>query len=425
MRRTATRRPPRALPVLVAALVAPLLAGCGAGGGDNTVRWFVFQEASGAYARAAADCTEQAAGRYAIRLEPLPSTADQQRALLVRRLAARDGTVDVLGMDVIWTAEFAGAGWLRPWDGARAVEVSRGVLAGPLATARYQDRLWAAPFSSNTQLLWYRKSRVSRPPQTWAQLIDRAEALPAGQNQVGVQGGRYEGYTVWVNSLLASAGTGLVANADRPGRAAADLDDVPAREALGVIRRLATSPVADESLAVADEARTRLEFQSGAATFMVNYPTIWPAARRDAPDVFADLGYARYPAVRAGTPSRPPLGGLNLGVSAYSRHPDLAFEAAACLRGAANQTRAAVAGGLPPALDAVYDLPEVRRQFPFGDLLRRSIADAAPRPATPAYSDVSLAVLQVLHPPAGVDPDTAVPRLRRTIDDALASRALL
>jgi len=35
----------------------------------------------------------------------------------VRRLAARDAGVDIIAMDVIWTAEFAEAGWIRPWEG--------------------------------------------------------------------------------------------------------------------------------------------------------------------------------------------------------------------------------------------------------------------------------------------------------------------
>ena len=69
--------------------------------------------------------------------------------------------------------------------------------------------------------------------------------------------------------------------------------------------------------------------------------------------------------------------------------------------------------------------PDVARQYPFGDLLRTSIAAAVPRPATPAYNDVSLAVQQVLHPPSGVDPVAAVPKLRETVDAALDSRALL
>jgi multiple sugar transport system substrate-binding protein len=411
---------------LLAVLVAvPLLVGCGGGDGAVTLRWYVGQESSGAYRTAAQACTDASGGRYEISLESLPRNSDAQRELLVRRLAAGDRTVDLIGLDVIWTAEFAEAGWLRPWTGPAARAVSAGVLAGPLATATYRRQLWAAPFTSNSQLLWYRKSRVPAPPATWDAMIDQAEALPAGENGIAVQGGRYEGYTVWVNALLASAGTALVADPDRPAEARADLDDAPTRLALGVIRRLAASPVADPGLAAATETETRQALLSGSATFALTYPPLWASARADAPELVPDLGWARYPAVVAGRPSRPPLGGVNLGVGSSSRHPAEAFEAAACLRSAANQRLAATRGGLPPTLDALYDDPAVVTQFPFADLLRESITAAGPRPATPAYSDVSLAVQQVLHPPASVDPAAAVPRLRRTIDAALASKALL
>jgi multiple sugar transport system substrate-binding protein len=418
---------PRFAAALLAALAlsAPALSGCGAGDGGVTLHWYAGQESSGAYREAARQCGDDSAGRYRIALEPLPRNADAQRDLLVRRLAARDRTVDLMGLDVIWTAEFAEAGWLRPWSGTQAAQVSAGVPAGPLATARYRGRLWAAPFSSSTQLLWYRKSRTPQPPALWDQVISQAEALPRGEQTVAVQGARYEGYTVWVNSLLASAGTALVADADRPAEARAALAAGPARDALAVIRRLATSPAADPGLSVATEVETREAMLTGAASFTVNYPALYAAASADAPGLVADLGWARYPAVVPGRPSRPPLGGLNLGVSTSSRYPAQAFDAAACLRSAANQRLAAVQGGLPPAIDAVYDDPAVARQFPFGGLLRASIAAAVPRPATPAYSDVSLAVQQVLHPPASVDPDRDVPRLRRTIDAALASKALL
>jgi multiple sugar transport system substrate-binding protein len=412
--------------LLTALLAAPLLVACGGDrDGGVTLHWYVKVEASGSYRQAAQRCSDASAGRYRIELEPLPQTSDDQREQLIRRLAARDRTVDIMGMDVIWTAEFAGAGWLRPWTGARAEQVSAGVLAGPLATARYQGRLWAAPLNSNTQLLWYWKSRTPDPPATWDQVISAAEALPRGRNQVAVQGGRYEGYTVWVNSLLASAGTQLVTDADRPARARAALADAPARRALAVIRRLATSPVADPGLSADTEVDTRQAMLSGAAAFSLNYPEVYAAVRDEAPALLPDLGWTRYPQVVPGQPSRPPLGGINLGISAYSPHPEQAFAAAACLRSAENQQVGAVRGGLPPTIAAGYDDPAVVRAFPFGDLLRASIAAAAPRPATPAYSDVSLAVQQVLHPPSSVNPDKDVPELRRTIDDALASKALL
>jgi multiple sugar transport system substrate-binding protein len=417
---------PRIRALLVAALAAvPLLVACGGGDRGVTLHWYVKVEASGAYLQAAQQCSASSAGRYRIELVTLPRTTDDQRAQLIRRLAARDRTVDIMGMDVIWTAEFAGAGWLLPWTGTRAAEVSAGVLAGPLATARYQGRLWAAPYNSNTQLLWYWKSRTPRPPVTWDQVLAAAEALPRGRNEVAVQGGRYEGYTVWVNSLLASAGTALVTAADRPARARAALADGPARAALAVIRRLATSPVADPGLSVATEADTEQAMLSGQAAFSLNYPQLYAAVRDEHPGLLADLGWARYPQVVPGRASRPPLGGINLGISAYSPHPEQAFDAAACLRSAANQELGATRGGLPPTVSALYDDPAVVREFPFAALLRQCIQAAAPRPSTPAYSDVSLAVQQVLHPPASVDPDRDVPALRRTIDDALASKALL
>ena len=411
--------------VLAAVVAAPLVAGCGGGGGGVTLHWYVGQESSGSYREAAQRCTDSSNGRYRIAMEALPNSADAQRQLVVRRLAARDRTVDLIGMDVIWTAEFAEAGWLRPWVGARGAQVSAGVLAGPLATARYRGTLWAAPFTSNSQLLWYRKSRTGTVPTTWDELISAAEALPRGQQVVAVQGARYEGYTVWVNSLLASAGTELVVDADRPDRARAGLAVGPTEQALGVIRRLATSPAADPGLSVATEQDTRQAMLSGAASYSLNYPAVYAAARAEQPGLVDDLGWARYPEVVAGRPSRPPLGGINLGVSAYSPHPEQAFDAAACLRSEANQELGATRGSLPPTIAALYDDPAVARQFPFGRLLRESIAAAAPRPATPAYADVSLAVQQVLHPPASVDPARDVPRLRRTIDDALASKALL
>src|SRR5215203_6438993 len=111
---------PRFRAALLAVLAAaPLLAACGDGGDAVTLRWFVGQESSGAYREIAQRCTDASAGRYDIRLEPLPRSSDVQREQLVRRLAARDPTLDLIGLDVIWTAEFAEAGWLRPWDAER------------------------------------------------------------------------------------------------------------------------------------------------------------------------------------------------------------------------------------------------------------------------------------------------------------------
>lgn len=405
--------------LLCAALA--VLAGCAEPVEETPrLRWYVFDERSGAFAQAAAICSAAAQGRYRIEFVALPADADQQREQLVRRLAARDPDIDLIGMDVIWTAEFAEAGWILPWQGAAAQRVRDGRLESALASARYQQRLWAAPFTTNTQLLWYRTDRVATPPATWDEMIELAERL-GEHGTIQAQGERYEGVTVFFTSLLASAG-GAVLSPD--GRTVA-LEEAPTRRALAVMRRLARSPAADPALATAREDQARLAFETGRSSFMVNYTYVWPSARANAPEVAARMGWARWPAVDAGRPSRVTLGGINLGVGAYSRHPAHAFEAAACIASEPNQRLAATLGGLPPTIAALYDDAAVRETFPFADVLRATLQDAVQRAQTPLYADVSLAISRTLHPLRALDPGRDAARLRAQVQRALASEGLL
>ncbi len=424
-RRDAPRSGPR--PALRrVALVMVALVGVGCGGGAEqarvpTLTWYVFDEPSGAYDRAAQACTEQAAGRYRIEMAALPSSADQQREQLVRRLAARDPDIDLMGMDVIWTGEFAEAGWLLPWEGEAAAAATDGVPGPIVASATYEDRLWVAPYTTNTQLLWYRTDRVPEPPQTWEEMVRLAEGLgPDGTIQV--QGGRYEGLTVWFNSLLASAGGSVITGEGDDAEVALGQ---PAVRALEVMRNVATSQAADPTLSNTMEDEARLAFETGGSSFMINYPFVYPSAEENAPEVFANMGWARWPAVVAGEPSRPPLGGINLGVGAFSRHPELAFEAATCIRSAPHQIIAAVDGGLAPTISSLFDTPEVQAAFPFADLLQESLQDAAPRPVSPAYNDISLAVQRTLHPPDSIQPEADLAELEDRVNQALESRGLL
>jgi multiple sugar transport system substrate-binding protein len=137
------------------------------------------------------------------------------------------------------------------------------------------------------------------------------------------------------------------------------------------------------------------------------------------------MGWARWPAVEPGRPSRVTIGGINLGVGAFSRHPDLALSAAACIAAADSQRLAAELGGLPPTTAALYDDPLVRETFPFADLLRETLSDAVQRPQTPLYNDVSLAISHRLHPLSQIEPDRDVERLRQAVGRALRSEGLL
>jgi multiple sugar transport system substrate-binding protein len=141
--------------------------------------------------------------------------------------------------------------------------------------------------------------------------------------------------------------------------------------------------------------------------------------------VLPDVGWARYPRVKADIPSKPPIGGVNIGVSKFSTKKELAIEAIKCLISADKQKVRFLGLGDPVATGAVYDDPEVREKYPMADLMRESINDAGPRPITPYYGDISAAIQRTWHPPAGVNPDTTPKQAAQLIDDVLHDRRLL
>jgi multiple sugar transport system substrate-binding protein len=287
---------------LLLVLGAFALASCGGGSssgkeGTATLNWWTYNEPSGSFRAAADRCTKQSKGRYKIVFNALGNDADTQRQSLVRRLAAKDDSIDLMSMDVVWTGEFAEAGWIRPWPAKYADPVKKGTLAGPLATATYQGKLYAAPANSNTQLLWYRKDLVKNPPKTWDEMIDQASKMKKA-GRIEIQGAAYEGTMVWFNALVTSAGGKILESPTKVG----DNQQVLAKAA-GIMHRLATSKAADPSLKNQKEDQNRLAFESGQAAFQVNYPFIYPSAKENAPKLYKNIGWAPYPGVEKGKPA--------------------------------------------------------------------------------------------------------------------------
>ncbi|MEV5045361.1 ABC transporter substrate-binding protein [Streptomyces griseoincarnatus] len=405
-------------------MLASTLAACG---GDDessrpTLNWYNFPDDSGALQEAADRCSRESGGRYRIDYNKLPRAADGQRQQLVRRLAAEDDSLDILGLDVTWAAEFAEARWIKEWTGENRRRATEGTLDVPLQTATWKGKLYAVPYNTNIQLLWYREDLVPEPPTTWAEMLDMSRDLArqGKPHYVEIQGAQYEGLTVWFNSLINSAGGSILnASATEPSLGP------PAVRAASIMRDLARSPAADPSLPNQMEDQNRLAMESGVAAFEINYPFVYPSMKSNNPTLFKNFRWAVYPRVDADRPSRPTIGGIDLAVSAYSRHPDLAFGAALCLRDRENQLNAALKGGLPPTLRALYDEPDFMKEYPFSREVLTSLESASVRPLTPAYQNVSIAVSHTLSPPSDIQPESDVSTIREQIDEALRSEGVI
>jgi len=409
----------------VVALACSGLAACGTAGastGPVTLSFYLYPDNSGATQQAIKNCDAQSHGKYTISYQQLPNASDGQRQQMVRRLAAHDSSLDILGLDVTWEAEFAQAGWIEPWTGANKAEAENGTLTPALDTAIWKGKLYAVPDNSNTQLLWYRSDLVPNPPKTWAEMLaDSARLAKQGKpHYIEIQGAQYEGATVWFNTMVQSAG-GSILNAD----ATKATLGAPAIKALTIMKQLATGPAADPSLGVQEENDNRLAMEGGTAAFELNYPFVYPAMKADNPNLFKHFKYTLYPEVIPGQPAKVTIGGIDLAVSAFSQHKSLAFQAALCLRDKQNQIIGANVGGVPPTITSLYNNPALFKNYPFHADILSALEHASVRPKAPVYQVVSIDISHLISPANGINPKGTEQSMVSQINAALQSKGLV
>ncbi len=459
---------------LCAAVMAAVTAGsvataCGSGDDGIVISFYTPANEMATFTAVANKCNEEFGGRFTVKQVSLPKGADDQRLQLARRLTGNDKSLDVMALDVVWTAEFAEAGWALPLSddpaGQAETDAAENTLPGPLETAKWQDKLYAAPITTNTQLLWYRADLMAAPPTTWDQTVAEAKRLYAagGPSWIAVQGKQYEGLVVWFNTLLESAGGRVLSDdgktvtlTDTPEHRAATV------KALQIIKDVATAPGADPSITQTDEGTARLALEQGKAALEVNWPFVLPSMLENAvkggvaflplnedpaldgaindagsfspTDEQFDIayeaskkvfGFAPFPGVRDGEPARVTLGGLNLAVGKNTQHKAEAFEAIRCLRNVDNQRYTSVEGGLPAVRASLYDDPAFQEKYPQYDIIRQQLTNAAVRPATPVYQSVSTRISATLAPIDQIDPERTADELAEQVQKAIDGKGLI
>ena len=321
-------------------LAATLLGACGEEG-KPTLHWYVNPDGVDTFETYANECSTT---DYDISVELLPSGATDQRTQLARRLAAEDSSTDLMNLDPVFVAEFANAEWLAEPPEELASEILGSLegegdyLAGAAETVVWEDKVYAIPLWANTQVLWYRKSLAEAAgldmsqPVTWAQVI---KAAADNNGSVGVQANKYEAYVVLINALVQGAGGNIVSDTEAGRDTKVDIDSEAGKQAAAVIKMLADSTAAQSDLSVSNEGTslgrmfpTDAAAPQGAGEFMLNWTFAYKFYEGliDAPggitkEPFDDLGYARYPETVEGEVSKPPIGGIDIGVGAYSEQP--------------------------------------------------------------------------------------------------------
>lgn len=328
--------------------------------------------------------------RQRVTLIPLPDEADDQHAQMVANLQTRSSRYDVMNLDVVWTAEFAANGWIIPLSPKQFPLAS--FLRPAVATARYQGRLYAVPFTSNAGLLYYRSDVLRRagvaPPRTWARLARDAATIAPRYRLAGYAGQfqAYEGLTVNFAEQVQSAGGSILS----PDGTRVTLDSAAARAGLRFLvngQRQGWIPKAALSY---NEESSRRAFQAGKLLFLRNWPYVYGLAARPGSPVAGKFGVTALPGHSS-------LGGANLAISAYSRHQRTALAFIRFLTSLASERQVLVKGSQPPVWARLYTARALIRRFPYLPVLEKAILSARPRPGIASYNQLSLAISSAVH----------------------------
>src|SRR5262245_20491146 len=322
-----------------------------------------------------------------VELRPTPDAADQRHQLFVQWLNARATDPDVLQLDVVWTPEFAAAGWIAALD--RFQPSTDSFFPTAIAANRWSGALYSLPWFIDVGMLYRRTDLVPQAPRDLQTLVQSARNA---QRDHGVpfgfvwQGARYEGLvTVFLEHLGAFGGAIL----DDAGRVV--VDSAAAERALRFMRdTIYADAVVPPAVLTWQEEQTRLAFENGQAVFMRNWPYAYA--------LLDDATQSRV-AGRFAVTSMPPalggmataaLGGSALAINAFSEQPDAAYALIDYLLQPEQMLERARVAGQYPTRPALYETAALADalEIPIDEALA-VIQRATPRPVTPVYSQLS------------------------------------
>jgi trehalose/maltose transport system substrate-binding protein len=366
-----------------------LAISCGAVG----VEFQLCREASEAWARESGN---------RVQLVSTPSGSTERLALYQQLLSAGSADIDVLQVDTIWPGILAG----HLLDLSGRVDTT-GVFPALVRNDTVDGRLVAMPWFTNAGVMYYRRDLLDQHgrevPESWAEMEDTARHVMQAERAAGndriwgyvFQGRAYEGLTVNALEWVASHGGGTIVAED----GSVTINNPNAvraiSQAAGWVGRIAPRGVLNYA-----EEEARGVFQSGNAVFMRNWPYAWPLLNAPDSAVRGKVGVALLPKGGADGQHSATLGGEQLAVSRYSRHPDAAVDLVRYLTSAAEQKRRAVAGGFNPTLEALYRDAEVLAANPFFGDLYDSFVNAVVRPSGVTgsrYNQVSAEFWNAVH----------------------------
>ena len=331
-----------------------------------------------------------------VNLQVLPGTSDEQYNRYVTLFAAKDASVDVLSIDVIWPAPMVAAGWLAPLDPWFPPGQRDAFLPGAIRANQVGGKIYGVPWYTDAGLLYYRKDLLAKynakVPATWDELVATAQRITDGEKNPQLagflfQGAKIEALADFFYEVLWSNGGDVL---DRSGKVAVDSPKGAAAVSfiLDLVRRYHVTPPGVATLATDD---TRAAFQDGRAVFLRNWTYAYALFQSSGSKVAGQVGIAPLPKGAAGR-SASTLGGWQLAMSAYSRNKPAAWQFIQFMTGPLAEKSLAIQASTVPTRKDVFDDAQVRQHAPEAPDMLKAVLGATPRPQIADYPRLSAIV---------------------------------
>jgi trehalose/maltose transport system substrate-binding protein len=355
-----------------------------------------------------------------VRIIELSDSPDEQRQRMIQNAELKSGEFSVLNLDLVWTAEFAANRWIAELPKSKLNTAA--YLKPTLEGASYRGRLYAAPWTSDGGMLYYRSDLLekvgAKPPRTWREMEQACKkvlALPQAR-QMSCYGGqfeKYEGLTVNFAEMVDSAGGSVV---DRNGKPTVDSPE--ALKGLSFFTRAYQSGLIPKKAITFKEEEGRQAFQKGQLVFHRQWPYQWSMANAEdgSSEVAGKFGVAPLPGLDG--PGVSSLGGHNLAVSAFAEHKATALDFVTFLTSERLQRENLLLSSNAPTIKALYDDKKLIEKYPYLPVLKKSILGAKPRPRVVRYGDATAAIQDIAYRAlkGDVPPKAALAQLQRKLE---------
>lgn len=327
-----------------------------------------------------------------VKFKDMTSDSGKNHDQLVTMFSSKSSEIDAVALDVIWPAEFGQAGYLQPLD--RYIQKDQlkmeNYIKGAVQAGNVNGQQFAIPRFVDAGLLFYRKDLVSKPPETWDDLIATAKSTnKKGSTKYGylMQAKQYEGLVCNFIEFIGAYGGRILDEKEN-----IVINSPETIKGLKKMIEVTKSDFVPQNISTFTEIESHTAFLEGQAPFIRNWPYQYALSNDPKQSKIVNkVGVASLP--KGDHDSASALGGWMTGISKNSKHKKEAWEFIKFITGSEGQKIAALKS-LAPTYLPVYDDPEVQKAIPLfaNKGFVEGVSKSIPRPVTPDYAVVSDAI---------------------------------